>query len=89
MKMRIHRPVTWEIAASGLFTDISIRRFDWEIRYTAEAYIRLIETFSTNLSMRPWQRERLNGEIRARLARRPDGIVRRHWGAVLHVARKA
>jgi SAM-dependent methyltransferase len=78
-----------EIAASGLFTDVSIHRFDWEIRYTAEAYIRLIETFSTNLSMLPWQRERLNGEIRRRLAQRPDGIVRRHWGAVLHVARKA
>jgi SAM-dependent methyltransferase len=78
-----------DIAASGLFTDIAIRRFDWEIRYTAEAYIRLIETFSTNLSMRPWQRDRLNGEIRRRLAQRPDGIVRRHWGAVLHVARKA
>ncbi|HTR93921.1 MAG TPA: methyltransferase domain-containing protein [Trebonia sp.] len=78
-----------EIAASGLFADIAIRRFDWEIRYTADAYIRLIETFSTNLSMRPWQRERLYGEIRRRLAERPDGIVRRHWGVVLHVARKA
>jgi SAM-dependent methyltransferase len=78
-----------EITASGLFTDIAIRRFDWEIRYTADAYIRLIETFSTNLSMRPWQRERLYWEIRRRLADRSDGIVRRHWGAVLHVARKA
>jgi SAM-dependent methyltransferase len=78
-----------EIAASGLFTDIAIRRFDWEIRYTADEYIRLIETFSTNLAMRPWQRDRLNGEIRRRLAERPDGTLRRHWGAVLHVARKA
>jgi SAM-dependent methyltransferase len=78
-----------EIAASGLFTGIAIRRFDWEIRYTADEYIRLIETFSTNLAMRPWQRDRLNGEIRRRLAERPDGTLRRHWGAVLHVARKA
>jgi len=77
-----------EIAASGLFTGIAIRRFDWEIRYTADEYIRLIETFSTNLAMRPWQRDRLNGEIRRRLAERPDGTLRRHWGAVLHVARK-
>ena len=78
-----------EIAATGLFTGIAIRRFDWEIRYTADEYIRLIETFSTNLAMRPWQRDRLNGEIRRRLAERPDGTLRRHWGAVLHVARKA
>ena len=78
-----------EIAASGLFSPAAIRRFDWEIRYAAEEYIALLETFSTNLSMQPWQRERLYGEIRRRLAQRPDGILRRHWGAVLHVARVA
>jgi SAM-dependent methyltransferase len=77
-----------EIAASGLFTDVVIRRFDWEIRYSAEEYIRLIDTFSSNLSMEPWQRDRLYGEIRRRLALRPDGQLRRHWGVVLHVARR-
>ena len=78
-----------DIAASGLFTDIVIWRFDWEIRYSAEEYIRLIGTFSSHIAMEPWQRDRLYGEIRRRLARRPDGLVRRHWGGVLHVARKA
>jgi SAM-dependent methyltransferase len=81
-----HEP---EIAASGLFTDIVSRRFDWEIRYTAEPYIRLLETFSSHIAMEPWQRDRLYGEIRRRLALRPDGTLRRHWGGVLHVARKA
>lgn len=33
-------------------------------------------------------RDRLYGEIRRRLATRPDGRLRRHWGAVLHVARR-
>jgi SAM-dependent methyltransferase len=78
-----------EIAASGLFGGIVTRRFDWEIRYTAESYIRLLETFSGHIAMEQWQRERLYGEIRRRLALRPDGMVRRHWGGVLHVARKA
>jgi SAM-dependent methyltransferase len=77
-----------EIAASGVFTDAVIRRFDWAVQYTAESYIRLLATFSSNLVMEPWQRDRLYGEIRRRLAARPDGLVRRHWGAVLHVARK-
>jgi SAM-dependent methyltransferase len=77
-----------EIAASGLFGGIVIRRFDWEIRYPAESYIRLLGTFSSHIAMRPWQRDRLYGEIRRRLALRPDGMVRRHWGGVLHVARK-
>lgn len=78
-----------EIEASGLFTDVAIRRFDWEISYTAQDYIRLLDTFSSNIAMRPWQRDRLYGEIRRRLALRPDGLVRRHWGAVLNVARRA
>jgi SAM-dependent methyltransferase len=77
-----------EIEASGLFDDVVVRRFDWEIRYDAEEYIRLLETFSSNLAMAPWQRDRLYGEIRRRLALRPDGLLRRHWGAVLNVARR-
>jgi SAM-dependent methyltransferase len=76
-----------EIEASGLFTDVAIRRFDWEISYTADDYIRLLDTFSGHIAMEPWQRDRLYGEIRRRLALRPDGLVRRHWGTVLNVAR--
>jgi hypothetical protein len=38
--------------------------------------------------MAQWQRDRLYGEIRRRLAARPDGRLRRHWGAALHVARR-
>jgi hypothetical protein len=39
--------------------------------------------------MAPWQRERLYGEIRRRLAGRRSGTLRRHWGAALHVARRS
>ena len=80
--------MTAEIEASGLFTDVAVRLFDWEIRYTAESYIRLLDTFSGHITMADWQRDRLYGEIRRRLAARPDGPLRRHWGAVLNVARR-
>jgi hypothetical protein len=49
----------------------------------------LLDTFSGHIAMADWQRDRLYGEIRRRLAARPDGQLRRHWGAVLHVARRA
>jgi len=78
-----------DIEASGLFTDVAVRLFDWEIRYTAESYIRLLDTFSGHITMADWQRDRLYGEIRRRLAARPDGQLRRHWAALLHVARRA
>lgn len=77
-----------EIEASGLFGDVRIRRFGWEVTYTADEYIRLLDTFSGHIAMEPWKRDRLYGEIRRRLAARPDGRVRRHWGVVLHVARR-
>ncbi|HEX9553439.1 MAG TPA: class I SAM-dependent methyltransferase, partial [Streptosporangiaceae bacterium] len=77
-----------EIGASGLFGDIKIRHFDWEVSYDGEGYIRLLETFSGHIAMEQWKRDRLYGEIRGRLARRPGGRLRRHWGAVLHVARR-
>jgi SAM-dependent methyltransferase len=77
-----------EIEASGLFGDVHVRHFDWEVSYDAESYIRLLETFSGHIAMERWQRDRLYGEIRRRLAARPDGLLRRHWGAVLHVSRR-
>jgi len=77
-----------EIEASTLFEVVLIRHFDWERVYDAEGYIDLLNTFSGHIAMAGWQRERLYGEIRRRLAQRPDGSLRRHWGAVLHVARR-
>jgi len=66
-----------EIEASGLFVDTKIRHFDWEVSYDAEGYIRLLETFSGHIAMEQWKRDRLYGEIRRRLARRPRGRLRR------------
>ncbi len=77
-----------EIEASGLFEVVRVRQYDWERVYRAEEYIELLNTFSGHLSMAGWQRDRLYGEIRRRLARRPDRSVRRGWGTVLHVARR-
>jgi SAM-dependent methyltransferase len=77
-----------EIEHSGLFGDVVVRQFDWEVSYTAGQYIRLLETFSGHIAMDAWKRDRLYTEIRHRLPGRPDGRVRRHWGAVLHVAQR-
>jgi SAM-dependent methyltransferase len=75
-----------EIAASGLFEAPQIRRYVWERSYSADEYIALLETFSGHRVMEPAARERLYAEVRARLARRPDKRVRRHWYSILHVA---
>jgi SAM-dependent methyltransferase len=77
-----------EIEGSGLFGDVLVRQFDWETIYDADQYIALLDTFSGHIAMARWQRDRLYGEIRRRLAQRPGGRLRRHWNAVLHVARR-
>lgn len=77
-----------EIEATGLFVDVTVRHFDWEITYTADEYVRLLETFSGHIAMAQWKRDRLYGEIRRRVTGRPGGRLRRHWGAVLHLARR-
>jgi hypothetical protein len=56
--------------------------------YDAESYIGLLSTFSGHIAMEQWKQDRLYGEIRRRLGRQPGHSVRRHWGAVLHVARR-
>lgn len=78
---------TTEIDASGLFEVVAVEHIDWTITYDAEAYVRLLRTFSGHIAMTPERRERLFAEVRHRTATRPDGKIRRGWGAVQHVAR--
>jgi SAM-dependent methyltransferase len=77
-----------EIESSGLFTDVHVRRYVWQRTYTADEYVALLSTFSGHIAMAPDKREHLFDEIRRRIGARPDPRVRRHWLAILHVARR-
>jgi SAM-dependent methyltransferase len=76
-----------EIEATGLFERIHVRRYLWETEYSADEYIALLDTFSGHIAMEESKRARLYGEIRHRIGRRTPPFVRRHWNAILHVAR--
>lgn len=78
-----------EILSTGLFDDVQVRHYDWEVQYDAESYLDLLDTFSGHIAMAPGKREHLYSAIRSRLARRPGGHLRRHWGAVLHIAHRS
>jgi SAM-dependent methyltransferase len=77
-----------EIEASGLFEEVRVRRYVWQISYTAEQYIALLDTFSDHIAMEATKRDRLYREIRERIAARPEEQVLRHWHAILHVTRR-
>lgn len=77
-----------EIEASRLFDDIRVRRYVWELTYTADEYIALLDTFSGHIAMEAPKRELLYREIRGRINSRPQKSVQRHWHAILHIARR-
>jgi hypothetical protein len=77
-----------EIEASGLFEEIQVRRYVWEKHYAAEEYIALLNTFSGHIAMEAAKRDHLYREIRTRIGHRPNPRVRRHWCAILRVARR-
>jgi SAM-dependent methyltransferase len=77
-----------EIEHSGLFANAVALQFDWEVIYSTEAYIDLLNTFSGHIAMTPSQRETLYGAIRKRTAHRHVPQISRHWGAVLHIAQR-
>ena len=77
-----------EIGTSGLFGDVQVRRYVWELKYTADEYVALLNTFSGHIALDPEKREFLYRSVRERINARADPRVRRHWIAILNLARK-
>ncbi|MFC5820636.1 class I SAM-dependent methyltransferase [Nonomuraea harbinensis] len=81
-------PMAAEFDASGHFTVVGTKLYVWALRYTADEYLALLDTFSGHIAMEPDKREHLYRQIRRLLAARPDGRLTRHWSAVLTVGRR-
>jgi SAM-dependent methyltransferase len=74
-----------EMEGSGLFGEVEVRRYLVERKYTAEAYIRLLETFSGHLVMDQEARALLYGAMRELIGRRDEPVIRHHTELVLTV----
>jgi SAM-dependent methyltransferase len=77
-----------DIEDGGLFEVVDLRQFAWQVDYDADSWIDLLNTFSGHIAMEDWQRDRLYGEFRRRLAARPSGTLRRGYGVTLQIARR-
>lgn len=69
----IRRPQD-EIEASGSFGAVSVRRYPWSQRYTAEHYGSLLQTYSDHIA--------LPAGVRARLVRRIEEVIRESGGTI-------
>ena len=74
-----------EIAASGLFPHVAVRRYLWETPYTADEYIAVLDTYSGHRSMADDERDELYRRIRGRIGER---AVTKTYLFTLNVARK-
>ena len=77
-----------EIAASGLFGPVLEHRHLWDVTYTADEYIEVIDTYSGNRVLDDATRTALYERIHARVAARPGGRVRKTYLAILDVAQR-
>jgi SAM-dependent methyltransferase len=80
--------VTAEIETSGRFHNLSARRYLWDVIYTADDYIAVLNTYSHHRALDDEVRERLLERIHRRIEARPQRTVRKTYLAMLYVAER-
>jgi SAM-dependent methyltransferase len=75
-----------EVQASGMFRPVEVRRHLWDVTYSADEYIDVLETYSGHRRLPPELRERLYARIKRRIEATPDRSVRKTYLGILHVA---
>lgn len=74
------------LADSGLFGEVTVRRYPWEAEYDTASYIRLISTYSNHISLDATRRERLFRAIGNLIDTRLNGRIVKGYVAVLYLA---
>jgi SAM-dependent methyltransferase len=77
-----------QIESSGRFGPVAVRRHLWELAYTADEYLAVLDTYSGHRALDPERRAQLYERIHRRIEARPGGTVRKTYLALLNVARR-
>ena len=78
-----------EIDTSGLFEHVAARRYLWDVSYSADEYLAMLDTYSGHRALGEERRRRLYERIRRRrIEARPHGAVTKTYLAMLNVARR-
>jgi hypothetical protein len=78
-----------EILASGVFVDVTVRRHLWDVVYTADEYVAVLDTYSEQRALDQAARDELYGRVRRRIEGTPGGTVRKSYLATLNLARRS
>ena len=82
------RVLCGEIEASGRFRNIGARRYLWDVVYSADEYIAVLNTYSGHRALDDDTRARLHTRIHRRILARPERNVRTTYLAMLYVAER-
>ena len=74
------------LAATGLFTPFTIRRYPWVARYDAESYVNQLNTYSDHLALPADRRQRAYDGISRVIDGEYGGEIAKQYLAVLYVA---
>jgi SAM-dependent methyltransferase len=77
-----------EIEASGQFCNVGARRYLWDVIYTADEYLAVLDTYSSYRALDDDTRARLFTRIHRRILARPEPNVRATYLALLYVAER-
>ena len=81
--------VSDEIDASGRFRTIASRRYLWDVSYTADQYIALLDTYSGHRLLELSKRKLLYARIRKRIEGSTNSTISKSYLATLDIARPA
>ena len=77
-----------QIEGSGYFRFVRSKRYVWDVIYTADEYIDVLDTYSGHRTLDGDTRTLLYERIRDRIRTRPEGVVRKSYLAILDVAKR-
>ncbi|MBU0494188.1 MAG: class I SAM-dependent methyltransferase [Chloroflexi bacterium] len=76
-----------DFAASGCFGEVMLRRYPWSKQYTADQYVKLLQTYSDHRSLDEETLRYLCAGVRETIEQR-GGTVERPYLSVLYIAHK-
>jgi SAM-dependent methyltransferase len=77
-----------DIESSGHFRNVGARRYVWRLRYTADEYLAVLDTYSGHRALEDEQRRRLYDRIRRRIEAEPHQAVTKTYLTTLNVAER-
>lgn len=81
-------PVTEEIDQSGLFGEVTVLRYPWNVDYDSTEYISLLNTYSDHLSLDVAVRGRLFGGIAELIGTQFGNRITKEYLTILYLSRR-